>query len=164
MNKFCAFLLLMCFVLFGVSPAQAGACYSAAEAEAEQGIRIHTELMIIGLNCQHMGQRKGMNLYQTYRQFTADHGKLFGGYEDTLMAYYKRNGDSKPEAAINLLRTNFANKISNDVAAMRPDIFCSRYAPRITKAAEMKETDLRKWASTFVESHPVSRPICASAP
>ena len=32
-------------------------CYSAAEAEADQGIRIHSELMVIGLNCQVIGKR-----------------------------------------------------------------------------------------------------------
>ena len=36
-------------------PAEAGRqCYTHEEAEAEQGIRIHSELMVIALNCQHM--------------------------------------------------------------------------------------------------------------
>ncbi|MCC6598042.1 MAG: hypothetical protein IT559_04565 [Alphaproteobacteria bacterium] len=143
------------------APANAASCYSKAEAEAEQAIRIHSELMVIGLNCQHMGARDGMNLYQQYRQFTADHGKLLAGYEQTLMDFFQRNGEAKPEASLNTLRTNVANKISNDVAAMRPDIFCSRYAPRIIKASKMSGADVRKWASTVYPSHPVSRPFCA---
>ncbi len=164
MKRILGVLFLFIFCALGLSPAQASSCYSKAEAEAEQGIRIHSELMIIGLNCQHMGKREGMNLYQQYRQFTADHAGVFGGYEETLMTYFKRNGEAKPEAALNLLRTNFANKISNDVAAVRPDIFCSRYAPRITRAVKMKDADIRKWAGTFHENFPVSRPMCASAP
>ncbi len=164
MNKIFGVLYVLVFCMCLVSPAQASSCYSRTEAEAEQGIRIHSELMIIGLNCQHMGKREGMNLYQQYRQFTADHAGVFGGYEETLMAYYKRNGDPKPEASLNLLRTNFANKISNDVARVRPDVFCSRYAPRVTKAATMKDSDIRKWAAIFHPDFPVSRPMCASAP
>ena len=47
--------LIACFSLLLLSaPAMAANCYSAAEAEAEQGIRVHSELMVIGLNCQHM--------------------------------------------------------------------------------------------------------------
>lgn len=119
--------------------------------------------MVIGLNCQHMGQREGMNLYGEYRQFTSVHADLFAKYEEILMNYFRRNGDGTPEAQLNTLRTGFANKISKDAASMRPDVFCSRYAPRITKASAMDRTALRKWASTFYPSHPVSRPLCASA-
>ena len=64
---------------------------------------------------------------------------------------------------LDALRTKFGNKISNDAADMRPDVFCSRYAPRITKASSMNETDVRKWASTVYESHPVSKPLCAAS-
>ena len=151
------------FMIFTANSVQAAKdCYSPVEAEAEQGIRIHSELMVIGLNCQHMGQRKGMNLYSTYRQFTADHADLFARYEEIILSRFKTDGVKKPEAALNTLRTSFANKISKDVAKMRPDIFCSRYAPRIVQAADMKHADLRKWAATIYESHPVSKPVCKS--
>ncbi|MGB4056698.1 MAG: hypothetical protein WBK77_01285 [Alphaproteobacteria bacterium] len=138
-------------------------CYTPAESEAEQGIRIHSELMVIGLNCQHMGKRHGQRLYPMYREFTAKHGKLFAQYESILLNFFKKNGEKNPEASINTLRTNFANKISNDAAGIRPDIFCAKYAPRIMKASEMSAEDLRKWAATVYDSHPVSYPTCASA-
>ncbi len=138
-------------------------CYSPAEAEAEQGIRIHSELMVIGLNCNHMGQRHGQPLYNMYRQFTAKHGNVFAGYEELLIAFFKKTGDTNPVASLNTLRTAFANKISNDAAGIRPDIFCSRYAPRIFKAAEMSEADVRKWAASTYASHPVSHSMCAVA-
>ena len=154
------FILSLAAVMGLITPAFAGACYTNAEAEAEQGIRIHSELMVIGLNCQHMGAREGMNLYGQYRQFTADYGTLFAEYEKILMKNFESNGDPKPEASLNTLRTNFANKISNDAATMRPDVFCSRFAPRITKASTMKLEDVRKWAATIYPSHPVSKPLC----
>jgi hypothetical protein len=138
-------------------------CYTAAEAEAEQGIRIHSELMVIGLNCNHMGKRHGQPLYSMYREFTAKYGDLFAQYETILIDYFKINNDPKPVATLNTLRTSFANKISNDAAKARPDIFCSQYAPRILKAAEMSKEDVRKWAATIYPSHPVSHPVCDAA-
>ncbi|MEM7651023.1 MAG: hypothetical protein AAF204_02935 [Pseudomonadota bacterium] len=155
-------LLSLFVMLLSSTTAHAGSCYSNAEVEAEQGIRIHSELMVIGLNCQAMGARKGMNLYGDYRAFTARHSGLFAKYEQILMSHFSKNGGGKPEAQLNALRTKFANKISNDAADMRPDVFCSRYAPRITKASSMSQTDVRKWASTVYESHPVSKPMCKS--
>ncbi len=152
---------LCAMIMISASSAQAAGCYSKAEIEAEQGIRIHSELMVIGLNCQHMGAREGLNLYSEYRKITARHSKLFEKYESILMAYFAKNGGGKAEAQLNTLRTGFANKISNDVAAMRPDVFCSRYASRITQASAMNQNEVRQWASTVYPGHPVSRPMCA---
>ena len=67
-------------VLLSASAMAAPACYTMPEAEAEQGIRIHSELMVIGLNCQHMYKSNGKNLYASYRSFTAENIKLFADY------------------------------------------------------------------------------------
>lgn len=154
---------LLSFILFIPFNALADVkqCYSAMEAEADQGIRIHSELMVIGLNCQHMGKRYGQNLYGSYRQFTANRGDLFAMYERVLMDFFKKRGDSNPESSLNTLRTKYANKISNDAATMRPDIFCAKYAPRIQQASAMKSDDFRKWAAMIFPQHPVSYPLCS---
>ena len=158
MKKVLSFIVVIILAL--VETAHAGLCYSDVEAEAEQGIRIHSELMVIGLNCQHMGARYDMDLYKEYREFTVKHADLFAKYEDILLSFFAKRGDQKPEVSLNTLRTDFANKISNDSAAMRPDIFCARYAQRIEKVSVMRQVDLRKWASTIYPQHPVSYPVC----
>lgn len=152
--------LFICLLMFSATSAQAGRCYAPGEAEAEQGIRIHSELMVIGLNCQHMGKRVGMNLYGEYRQFTARHADLFAEYEDRMRSYFKKTGVSAPEASLNTLRTGFANKISNDAANMRPDLFCATFAPRMEAVVSMNDQQLRQWAATVYPSHPVSQPLC----
>lgn len=152
-------LLALIVLLFPVS-ALAADCYGPAEMEAEQGIRIHSELMVIGLNCQHMTPAGQKNFYAQYRQFTAMHESLFSNYENRLISHFRKNGSSNPESALNDLRTGFANKISNDAAQMRPDIFCARYVDRLTRAATMDRASLKTWAATPFPSHPVSRPMC----
>ena len=133
-----------------------GGCYSTAEAEAEQGIRIHSELMVIGLNCQHMTPRGWKNFYQQYREMTDRNADLFAGYEETLINYYNRIGDKNPEGRLHGLRTAMANKVSTDAARMRPDIFCATFSPRIPKAAKMSSDDFRHWASsTFRGEHSI---------
>ncbi len=142
------------------SSAMASGCYTKSEAEAEQGIRIHSELMVIGLNCSHLMTAQGENLYVKYRAWTKTHQDIFAGYEDTLMFYFSRNGVKSPESKLNTLRTTFANKISLEAAKMRPDVFCQHYGGRIERAAGLNDRQIRDWASTFYASHPVSNPIC----
>ena len=156
--RFCLSVLLSLVMLSGA--ANAKSCYSKAEAEAEQGIRIHSELMVIGLNCQHMTPRGWKNFYSQYRDITNKHADLFANYEKTMINYYRKTGKSNPERAIHTLRTGFANKVSTDAAKMRPDVFCSNFAPRIPRAAEMTRADFQQWAATFHPSTPLNKPVC----
>ncbi len=150
----CAVLMLM------TAPVQAKSCYSIAEAEAEQGIRIHSELMVIGLNCMHMTPPGQKNYYMQYKDFTSTHKSLIQNYESRLINYYKRTGVVKPEKKLNDLRTSLANKISENAAKMRPDVFCSRYIERIGRAGRMNHKQVVNWATTFYDTHPVSNPLC----
>ena len=153
------FLMTLAILLLMTTNANAK-CYTMAEAEAEQGIRIHSELMVIGLTCQHLGPRDRKNLYMQYKDFTQDHGSLLRGYENTLINYFKQSGKKDPERAMHDMRTNFANKISKDAATMRPDAFCAYYAPRIPRAASMNDGEVRTWAATFFPNFPTSQPFC----
>lgn len=165
-------LLFLC-LFFVVSPAQAqlnvdvavpGAkgrqCYTPAEAEAEQGIRIHSELMVIALNCQHMTPRGWKNFYVQYQQITNNNAALIRGYEETLINYFALAGRANPERALHNMRTDFANKVSLDAARMRPDIFCATYAPRLPKVEKMSTSEIKSWAANIEPGHPVSRPFC----
>jgi len=137
-------------------------CYTPLEAEAEQGIRIHSELMVIALNCQHLTPPGQENLYSQFRKFTAKNAALFSTYEMLLIKHFQKRGDADPEREMHTLRTRYANKISTDAATMHPDAFCKTYMPRIQKASSMNDTALHKWASTFYPGFGPSRPLCSA--
>ena len=147
---------------FFTATAAFASCYGPAEVEAEQGLRIHSELMVIFLNCQHMTHQNG-NLYVQYKDFTRKHQGLIRQYEETMKSYYARNGSPNAEKDINDLRTILANKIATDAARMKPNVFCKYYGDRINQALDMDHAKLRRWASTTFVSHPVSRPVCTIA-
>ncbi len=159
MNSLLSFFIFAAFI-FAPASSFAKSCYTPIESEAEQGIRIHSELMVIALNCSHMANANGNNLYLEHKKFTAKHEKLFATYEKILMDYMRKNNNKNPEKAMHKLRTDFANKISNDAAEMRPDIFCKTFAQRIEKATKMDEITIRKWAATPFAGHEVSKPLC----
>ena len=154
--------ILVLLALLLVSSSAFADCYTPLEAEAEQGIRIHSELMVISLNCQHLTPAGQENLYSQFRKFTAKNAALFGAYEDLLIKHFRKEGVADPELAMHSLRTEYANKISKDAAVMRPDAFCATYMPRIQKAATMDPAALHKWASTFFPGFGPSKPICSS--
>ncbi len=154
--------VLSVFLLFSTITYANSGCYTSSEAEAEQGIRIHSELMVIALNCSHMANSNGENLYLQHQKFTSKHSALFAQYEQIIMAYMSKHGEAKPDKAMHLLRTNFANKVSGDVAQMRPDIFCRENAARIQKVSGMDEKTFRKWAATPFPDYPVSKPLCTN--
>ena len=146
--------VLIMFLGAMASTAQARNCYSAKESEAEQGIKIHSELMVIGLNCQHMTPQGWKNFYQEYREITSRNQSLYQDYEKTLIGHYGR------ERKIHDLRTQFANRISTNAAAMRPDVFCATYAPRIPKVAQMSRSELQAWAASAAQTARQSKPRC----
>jgi hypothetical protein len=117
--------------------------------------------MVIALNCQTTPSEDGTDdLYAKYRIWTAKHGKLIAEYEGRLIGYFMRQHASDPENSFNTLRTEFANKVATDAAHMRPDVFCSQYAPRIDKVAAMNDATYRRWSQTFFPGHPTTHPVC----
>jgi len=144
----------------GVPGLKGRQCYTPEEAEAEQGIRIHSELMVIALNCQHMTPRGWKNFYVQYQQITNRNASLIAGYEETLINYFALAGRPNPERALHNMRTDLANKVSTDAARMRPDIFCSQFSPRLPKVDKMSMAQIKSWASDIKATHPTSAPLC----
>lgn len=155
---FAALVAVLCLSL--TAQAQAAGCYSSAEFEAEQGLRIHSELMVIGLTCLRMPG--GQDLYRKYATFTRNNQELIAGYEETIISYYRAQGVPNAETKLHTLRTNLANGISRHTVEMGTLSFCQHFAPRIDKALMMSRTTLRRWAQHVWPDTPVSQPVCAS--
>lgn len=140
-------------LLLTASHANARECYTPDEARAEQLIRIHSELMVVGLNCQHRANLT--DAYQEYKRFTNQHAYLLEQQDGVMEAFYASNGTAKPSRAVHNFRTSIVNKIASD-AAVRPDGFCTTYGSRLNFARGLNTQQLMKWAS----SYPISKPLC----
>ena len=135
-------------------------CYTPAEYEAEQGIRIHSELMVIGLTCQKMPGDQ--DLYAKYREFTLKNSGLLSHYETELLDYYRREGVKNPEKHLHNLRTRMANRISQYAVNNRVSSFCEQFSGRIDTALKMSKSTLRAWAQHKWPNQPSSEPECKS--
>lgn len=150
-----AFVLLM----MGISSAQAKGCYTPAEFEAEQGLRIHSELMVIGLTCIKMPQG-GQALYAKYQQFTQKNQSLIAQYESDIISYFGKQGVKNPEGNLHTFRTTLANDISKHAISMSTVSFCKNFSSRIDKALQMDHQKLRRWAQHVWPQSPTTVPRC----
>ena len=148
------------FLLSVAIISSAEACYSATEFEAEQGVRIHSELMVIGLTCLKMPE--GRELYRKYQAFTDNNFSLIAGYETDIISYYSKEGADEPEQKFHTLRTNLANEISRRAIAMSTLGFCQQFSPRLDTALAMDEQKFRRWAQHAWPNQPPSEPVCDS--
>ncbi len=133
-------------------------CYSPAEFEAEQGLRIHSELMVIGLTCMKMPQ--GQQIYMKYDQFTRKNQALISSYESDMISFFRQRGDKAPEKSLHTLRTNLANGISKHAIEMSTTSFCSQFSSRVDQALAMDTNKLRKWAQHVWPATPTTLPVC----
>lgn len=111
-----------------------GPCYTVPEFAAEQGIRLHTELMVVGLTCQHMDVKGEVSLFNQYKQFTLKHQTRIQQWEKTLVAYYKRTTSGNPTRAFDTFRTRLANETSQRAIALTTPVFCGTHAPLVAAA------------------------------
>ncbi|MDX2028757.1 MAG: hypothetical protein SFW62_09000 [Alphaproteobacteria bacterium] len=126
MKKF--FGLLLCALLVSPPLLAAPACYSIAELEAEQTLRLHSELMVITVTCR--SGSKGQNLVPAYTGFTRAHIQALQEAEQTMINYYVRDGKGGI-AQLDKLRTKLGNEFGQKSADMSAPAFCAKYRDRV---------------------------------
>lgn len=123
------------------SGAKASACYSRSEHAAEQLIRMHTEMMVVGLTCQQvMPDKKPFNLYQ---DFTIKNRSLVSNSESALIDHFRKVSSGNPTRQFDMYRTELANEISRRAAVIGTPLYCSNFVDRSKAATELTADDLR---------------------
>lgn len=137
------------------------ACYNRAEYAAEQMMRLHTEMMVVGLTCRTVvPEKKPFDLYQ---DFSIKNRALLSNSEASLIAFYKRSGGGNATRQFDMFRTELANEISRRAATIGIPQYCANFVDRSAAAKDLTPEDLRilttdeKGAGLM---HLASRPLC----
>lgn len=101
-----------------------GACYTPEQLQAEQALRLHSELMVIAVGC-HQGSG-GENLITAYGDFTKKNIHTLHEAEQTMIAYYHGSVDR-----LDRLRTRLANEFGQKSANMSSGRFCTAYRDKV---------------------------------
>ena len=121
------------------------ACYSAAEYDAEQAVRLHTELMVIGLTCNAIeADRK---LFAKYQQFTTKNRTSLLNWEKILIGHFSQTGKSNPTRQFDDFRTVVANEVAQRSALLTPPVFCQTHSDIVDQALSLSDSDLKRYLS-----------------
>ncbi|PWC48302.1 hypothetical protein TSA6c_18040 [Azospirillum sp. TSA6c] len=138
------------------------ACYNRAEHAAEQLMRMHTEMMVVGLTCRTvMPDKKPFDLYQ---DFSVKNRALLSSSEASLISFYKRSGSGgNATRQFDMFRTELANEISRRAATIGIPQYCANFVDRSVAAKDLTADDLRTLTSDEKNAglmHLASRPLC----
>ena len=141
------------------SPAFAGpACYTPAQMQAEQLLRLHSELMVITVTCR-TGSR-GEDLPAAYGDFTKKHIRVLHDAETAMTDYYKTHGHGNATDQLDRLRTRLANEFGQKAADMSGPAFCAAYRDRVLKFDEAIGADVENEVQRMVIAERSYAPSC----
>ncbi len=154
-----AIFLLFAMFYSTASYASSNDCYNIQQFEAEQGLRIHSELLVISLTCQ---KTSGYTeLYPKYQRFTTKNKLLLADYENRLINFFKGQGSTAPAKELHTLRTKLANDISKHAINMSVASFCIYFGKRVDRALNMDKETLRRWARQIWKEQKTSYDVCS---
>src|SRR5690606_24307797 len=102
--------LIACALVFSLAATTGfAACYTPEQYRAEQAIRFHTQLMVVGMLCT---KPYGQDAYGAYQEFTKRHQNIIKAEENRLIAWFRANKKPSAERALHSFRTELANDTS----------------------------------------------------
>ncbi|GAA4254903.1 hypothetical protein GBZ26_18150 [Azospirillum formosense] len=138
-----------------------GACYSRAEHAAEQTIRMHTEMMVVGLTCQQVNpDKKPFNLYQ---DFTVKNRSLISNSEASMIDHFRKKGGGNATRQFDMFRTELANEVSRRAAVIGTGLYCANFVDRSKAAMDLTADDIRVLTGDEKSAglmHLSSKPLC----
>jgi hypothetical protein len=124
-------LVFVCLSLFFSIPTASAAshCYSPAEVQAEQLLRLHSELMVITVTCRESSE--GENLVPAYTGFTRNNISALHEAEQTMIRYYKAAYGGNGITRLDRLRTLLANEYGQEIANVSAPAFCAQRRDKV---------------------------------
>jgi hypothetical protein len=137
--------------------AVAGECYTPEEFEAEQGLRLHTDLEVIMLTCKYDGYKRPLK--DSYAVFLKKYSAQIRKWENTIARVYASTGGSRNEVIDNF-RTSLANQKSHEASTMGPRPFCVAYANWVPAVAAWSGDQVLNYVRTPDNARVTRKPLC----
>jgi hypothetical protein len=133
-------------------------CYTPDQLQAEQLLRLHSELMVITVTCK--TGSNGQDLGAAYGNFTKKHITALHGAEQTMIAYYKTNAKGNALDHLDRLRTTLANEFGQKSADMSSTNFCAQYRDKVVKYDNIDGADVQNEVQRMVIAERSYVPAC----
>ena len=136
----------------------AASCYQPAQLQAEQLLRLHSELMVITVTCRQGSN--GEDLPAAYGDFTRKHIRVLHDAEQTMMDYYRASGRRDPTDSLDKLRTILGNEYGQKAADMTSPQFCAAYRDKVLRFDALSGADVENEAERMTISERSYSPSC----
>ena len=134
-------LAVLCLGVMAFPAFAAQQCYSSNEVEAEQLLRLHSELMVITVTC-HQGSH-GENLIPAYTDFTKNHIAALHDAEKTMIEYYHTTYGGNGIERLDKLRTKLGNEFGQKIADISAPIFCQQYRDKVLQMCSASNKEVQ---------------------
>ena len=146
----------------GVAEANAkNVCYTRAEHAAEQILRMHTEMMVIGLSCQQVMPTAAP--FKVYQDFTVKHRADLSKAESTMQGHFRKHVSGNATKNFDSYRTELANEVSRRASTIGRGHYCSTFVERSKAAFELSAADLKVLTAEEKKADMMAlskRPLC----
>ena len=154
----CAALILATTPAFAAS--KSGACYSQAQLQAEQILRLHSDLLVITLTCK-IGSN-GQDLPAAYGNFTKKNIRVLHDAEQTMIDYYRSKGPD-PVGHLDHMRTLLANATTQKSADMGGALpFCAQYRDKVWQFEALSPADVQNEIQRMETSERSYQKLCST--
>ena len=150
--------LLTIIILLPVPAFAAKQCYSPAELQAEQVLRLHSELMVIAVTCREGSN--GQDLVGAYAAFTHDNIEMLKDAEATLINYYKARYHDNGISHLDTLRTKLGNESGQESADDTSPLFCRQYRDRVVALYYDSPAQVQKEVRHMVQTTKAYGELC----
>ena len=155
-------ILIISFLVTWMNAANAGPlCYTPVELEAEQLLRLHSELMVITVTCRQSSS--GESLVPMYTHFTKANLTELHAAEQTLIKYYGGQDSSPPVDKLDQLRTRLGNEFGQRIADLSAPEFCRLYRDKVMAMSHETREYIQQEVITMAKSQPSDAPSCVDS-
>lgn len=151
-------LFLLFALLISVPGYAADQCYSPAELQAEQLLRLHSELMVISVTCHQASD--GQDLISSYTGFTRAHIKALHHAEQIMETYYKSLYGGNGISQLDQLRTRLANEYGQKIADLSAPVFCQLNRDRALQMCSVNSGQLTETVQQRMTSEHAYGAVC----
>lgn len=153
--------LSICLV-FALNPAFAARrCYSQSELQAEQLLRLHSELMVIAYTCKQGSRAQDLMTY--YNGFTSNNIGILHDAEQTLIRYFKIRYHDDGIEHLDDMRTKLGNEVSQTSADDSAPLFCRQYRDKVIDFFYASPSQLRGEVAHMVRTKRAYSDVCKPA-
>ncbi len=137
------------------------ACVNEDLINAEQFVRLHTEMMVAGLTCAAAFHDQAT--FGAYQNFTAAHADRIRRVQTQVGNFLARNQRGNGARLFDTYRTEMANDESQVVIAMSPNEYCRAMRDQYYQVAQLNAQQLDTYLTDAVQRTRGGYRVCSAS-